>query len=612
MPPSVAAQPGVPVPAAPLAPTVGDKGNTGCPTPPPISSLTNMRHPLWCYLVGKSGYIREHPAAAVALLHGILHGVAIGYTGTEVARGCDNLRSATEPGAVAKLTANIADGVLTGKMAGPFDGVPVTPYGLFSASPIGAVPKKNSVKLRTIHHLSFPYGGDSVNSRIFETEKLAYGTVDDACDLIQLCGRGCLLTKLDVKSAFRQVPVRLQDQGKLGFHWQGKYYYERCLPFGLRSAPRLWEQYATALHYFLQKLLHIRHIVHYVDDFLFVHRNRSQSSAHDLAVAELHKTQAEWFSGTMCGLALEPDKTEGPTTCLTFLGIELDTVSMTARLDAEKLAQLQQELSGWRVKVTPTGQLTSSLQNLEVLAGRLGFAAKVVRPGRIHLRYIYQGIAALKAAGTPRRKECLLVPGVSHDVLWWHSFIEKWNGISVMYEAEWRAAPKLNIFTDACNTGYGGLFGDKWIRGEWSSQVRKAAGFDDSAPVDQQRRSMPYLELYSLVLAASTFGHLWHGLRITFQCDCDPVVYGINKGGSPSNLIMVLIRYLSLLAARHQFEYRAEWIQGEKNVLADALSRNLLDVFRQQLPSAEVTGTPTVPLPSQLLEPITTQLPTSQ
>ena len=68
-------------------------------------------------------------------------------------------------------------------------------------------------------------------------------------------GRGCFLIKLDVSAAYKQIPVRREDWPLLGFMWRGEYYYERVLPFGLRSSCRLWDLYAAALHFCFMHLL---------------------------------------------------------------------------------------------------------------------------------------------------------------------------------------------------------------------------------------------------------------------------------------------------------------------------------------------------------------------
>ena len=47
---------------------------------------------------------------------------------------------------------------------------------------------------------------------------------------------------------------------------------------------------------------------------------------------------------TTLGLPLDPSKLEGPGTCLTFKGIEVDTVRLQLRLPPDKLERLEEEL----------------------------------------------------------------------------------------------------------------------------------------------------------------------------------------------------------------------------------------------------------------------------
>ena len=61
--------------------------------------------------------------------------------------------------------------------------------------------------------------------------------VDDIIDRIMSLGRGTLLAKFDVESAYRITPVHPNDGYLLGMQWQGNYFVDMALPFGLRSAP---------------------------------------------------------------------------------------------------------------------------------------------------------------------------------------------------------------------------------------------------------------------------------------------------------------------------------------------------------------------------------------
>ena len=102
------------------------------------------------------------------------------------------------------------------------------------------MPKKNG-KWRMIHHLSAPTG-HSINDFISKDEfTLHYSSVDTATQILTKIGKGALLAKADLKSAFRMIPVHRCDWELLGIHWKQAYYVDTCLPFGLRSAPFLFK-----------------------------------------------------------------------------------------------------------------------------------------------------------------------------------------------------------------------------------------------------------------------------------------------------------------------------------------------------------------------------------
>ena len=53
-------------------------------------------------------------------------------------------------------------------------------------------------------------------------------------------GRGTLLSKVDIKSAFWLLPVHPANRYLLRIQWKDKLFIDTCLPFGLRSAPKLF------------------------------------------------------------------------------------------------------------------------------------------------------------------------------------------------------------------------------------------------------------------------------------------------------------------------------------------------------------------------------------
>lgn len=70
------------------------------------------------------------------------------------------------------------------------------------------------------------------------------------------------------------------------------------------------------------------------------------------------------------GLPLEPSKLQGPTTCLTFLGIEVDTVNQQLCLPTDKLDRLLNELEEAR------GRKVILKRELQSLTGLLQHACR--------------------------------------------------------------------------------------------------------------------------------------------------------------------------------------------------------------------------------------------
>jgi len=150
--------------------------------------------------------------------------------------------------------------------------VPALPSECHFCSPIGLVPKMTDgiqTGWRLIFDLSSPKHR-SVNDGIPPHYGLiVYEMLEDAICLVAQAGHGAVMMKRDLKSAFRHVPVSSSDHWLLIFKWQGKYYVDMFLPFGLRTAPRIFNLFSKALHWVFETL-HGWNLTHYLDDFLFV------------------------------------------------------------------------------------------------------------------------------------------------------------------------------------------------------------------------------------------------------------------------------------------------------------------------------------------------------
>ena len=78
------------------------------------------------------------------------------------------------------------------------------------------------------------------------------------------------MAKSDLRSAFRVVPINRMDHDLLGFTWQGKFYYDRCLCMGGSSSCQNFQAASTALQWIAEHKFGCINMVHILDDFFFV------------------------------------------------------------------------------------------------------------------------------------------------------------------------------------------------------------------------------------------------------------------------------------------------------------------------------------------------------
>ena len=231
-----------------------------------------------------------------------------------------------------------------------------------------------------ITDLSYP-SGHSINDGIPSALcSLSYVTIDDAILKILQSGKGTILAKIDIKSAFHLLPVHPHDH-LLAMSWKGEVYIDHCISFGLRSATKLFNIMADPLSWAAQKA-GVSYLIHYLDDYLTV----------GPPLYQVCQNNADIFT-SLCkdlGVPLATDKLEGPSTSLSFLGIILDTHYMEIRLPSDKLSRMQDMLKSWLSKKKATKREILSLVET------LQHATKVVRPGRTFVSRMYSTAAKLK------------------------------------------------------------------------------------------------------------------------------------------------------------------------------------------------------------------------
>ena len=269
-------------------------------------------------------------------------------------------------------------------------------------------------------------------------------------------------------------------------------------------------------------------------------------------------------------LALE--KVEGPSDCLTFLGIMLDTQLMQVRLPDDKLHRIKKQVASWlsRRKATKRDILS--------LVGLLQHVTKVVTPGRTFVSRMHGAAARLKKLSHVTR----LTKDFHSNLRWWHLFVTCWNERS-MFDC---SLPHHRIFSDVSRRwGCGAVFGTQWIKLAWSREWTY--------------KDIMAKELVPIVLSCVVWGPLLSGTRVEFRFDNSSVFDSINKGSSKEPTVMHLLRCLWFFSALFDINISASHIPGMFNTAADKISRNQSKAFLRSNPDAARTP---VLMPTLLLK----------
>ena len=528
---------------------------------PPVSSVSPLNVDEFCR------ELATHPdqQQVAFVLQGIRHGFKLGFQSTH------RLRPATKNKPSAFQHAKVVDEYLAnevslGRVAGPFNSPPLPRLHISS---FGVIPKKGQPgKWRLIVDLSSP-GGASVNDGIDpQLFTLQYITVYQILRMVARYGPGALMAKFDVETAYRNIAIHPDDRFLLGLKWRGKFYVDLALPFGLCSAPFIFNSVADMVEWILLNSHHVSDLLHYLDDFITA--GPPQSSLCDQNLRSVI---------TVCkrlGLPLHPNKCIGPSTSLTVLGIELDSIQQIARLPDDKLLALKEMVQSWLPR------RWCNRRELESLIGHLHHAAKVIWPGRTFLRRMIDLLCCFRNKDHPIR----LNREFHLDLQWWQLFLSSWNGVGFWLYPGMMASSDLEVTSDAAGSlGYGAYFRGHWFYGPW-------------APT-QAQQSIAYKELFPVVVAAHLWGSQWSKKHVLFRSDNEAVVAILSTRTSKVPVLMHLLRDLLLLAARWHFSFSSAHVPGVDNKVADAISRFHWQEFRRLAPEAHASP---CPVPQLLLD----------
>ena len=279
--------------------------------------------------------------------------------------------------------------------------------------------------------------------------------------VLECVHQGDWFTSIDLKDAYFHVSIIPKHRKFLRFSFQGIQYQYNCLPFGYSLVPRTFSKCVeTALEPLPRTGMRV---LFYLDDLLLLARSREEAALQtDTLVCHL----------SSLGFMINWKKSSAlPAQFVTYLGVELDSVSMRARLSQQR----EDALTALLRRVTPPKVVTA----LSVMMS----AGHVVVPlGLLHMRRLQRWFIHLHVDPVRQRRRIIAVPpSEDADLVYWKNPRTLSVGVPLG-----RVASHISVFTDASLSGWVGTCLSQVVGGQWPALRVTAAGSTHSDAHRQQ------------------------------------------------------------------------------------------------------------------------------
>ena len=458
---------------------------------------------------------------------------------------CENYSSILEGGFHAEMSEILCNDITEGRVKQ----VDVKPHCIHS---LGGVQKSNG-HLRPITDCSMPVD-ISVNNFMSGTcKKFTYKSVDT---LAQLVSPDDFMCVTDISSTFRSVSIHPDHCTYQGFSWvtdgEVKYYEEKRLCFGLKCAPYKFDL-LSQLVVDMARENGIERIVNYLDDFAIVEESLHKcAQAQSVLIRILRKM----------GFAVAWSKIEPPLHKVKFLGIMVDSETMTLSLPMSKIDKLTNAIA----QLESRGSATK--RELESVAGLMAHCATVIKGGRTFSRRVYDLCDSVSRRGRTLLSEEMLL-----DFEWWKNFCKIVNGSASIVKRESSAA----MNSDASLAGFGAWCEDDWFFGSWSSHsnsVLSVHNHVEPPPVcPMVNTNINTMKLWPVLLGLRRWGPSNRGTTIEVVTDNSQVMFMVNTGRSHNKRCMGWLREIFSSCFVYNIDIYASYVRSENNMLDDALSR---------------------------------------
>ena len=426
---------------------------------------------------------------------------------------------------------------------------------------LGAVDKDNGKAIRCITDASRPKWLCINNCMNEVAQPFSYITVKDVAKNMT---PNCYMIILDIKNAYRSIPVYGPHRTLQGFRWQvnGKkeFLVSNSMTFGIKCAP-----YIFTLHTeFIVRCMNRRgydRVFGYLDDFLLMSDSEGECLKMLFDMLNLLRS---------LGFYVNYRKTILPTQKIRYLGIDLDSTCMRLFMPEDKLEKLHLLVDEFQKLKKCTKK------QLQQLVGVLSHCSTIIRGGRTFSRRAINLIKTVERQSDMIR----LTDNFREDLRWWKHFSLMFNGSAAIIKLEfWNC---ITMYSDASMLGFGATYDNDWLYGTWDNDVVEEFDYSHHFVLGPTAilKSSAERELWPIVTSVIRWGKIWSGKAIHVFTDNAAVQIMLSKGRSRNVLCMQWLREIFWCSFVYNFEIFPHRISSADNVFCDALSRVKGQKFR--------------------------------
>jgi hypothetical protein len=351
----------------------------------------------------------------------------------------------------------------------------------------------------------------------------------------------------DLESGYHHVDIFPPHQKYLGFSWQfnngsTKFYIFRVLPFGLSSACYLFTKITRPLVYYW-RAQGITSFM-YIDDGLIVSPDLLSSLRSSAFVKDCIVKSGFVPSKTKC--VWEPQST------IKFLGLLIDSSSLTFTVPATKMDKLQRSINDMLTTHSLKKQI--AVRSIAGVTGQLISMSLALGPvTRLMTRAMHRSIETRSSW-----EDTLIVPNcVIDELTFWLDNLDAFNGFYIKHQY----TPSHAVYSDASDTGYGAFVvgsPNTKINGTWTGVERL--------------RSSTWRELAAVLRVLLELRDVFAHQKIRWYTDNSNVPRILAHGSMKSDLHSLALSVFQL-CLKHNIVILPEWVPRDNNSIADSISR---------------------------------------